>query len=100
MLEPPMLSKLFASREKKLGEAIANGELGKMKQLLDLGVRQIDYLRMKPADFGTGKEMVPMRAYSDPVQLASDIGLNDQGMRLLQSYGLGDGPVPKRKEYR
>lgn len=95
-----MLTQLFASREKKLGNAIANGDFGKMKQLLDLGVRQIDYLRMKPADFGTGKEIVPMRHYSDPVQLAIEIELNDQGMRLLQSYGLGNGPVPKRKEYR
>ena len=90
-----MLNRLFASREKKLGEAIAKEDLPKMAQYLELGVRKIDYMRMQPADFDNGKTMIPMCKYEDPVRLAKDTGLNDQGLKLLQQYGLGDGPAPR-----
>jgi hypothetical protein len=94
-----MLDRLFASREKKLGEAIAKEDLSRMAQYLELGVRKVDYLRTMPADFDNGKTQIPVGKYSDPVKLAQDIGLNDQGMRLLQQYGLGDGPAPRSPSY-
>lgn len=94
-----MLNRLFASRERKLGEAIAKEDLVKMAEYLELGVRKVDYLRTVPADFGNGKTMIPAGKYSDPVKLAQDTGMSARGMRLLQQYGLGNGPAPQPSSY-
>ena len=100
MKSPPlrfhtMLDRLFASRERKLGDAIAQGNLTKMAQYLEMGVRKVDYLRTMPADFDNGKTMVPVGKYSDPVKLALDTQLNAQGMQLLQQYGLCESSAPQ-----
>ena len=91
-----MLGQLLQSRnERKLGEAIAAHDLGKMEALLGKGIRRVNYLLMRPGDFGDGSVQVPAGKFEDPVSLARQVGLRQDGLALLARYGVGEPqPVP------
>lgn len=97
-----MFGKLLQARnERKLGEAIAAHDLGKMQAFLEKGVRKVDYLMMRPGDFGDGSTMVPAGMFVDPVSLARKVSMPPEGMALLARYGLSDqAPTPARPGVR
>lgn len=97
-----MFGNLIQNRnERKLGEAIAAHDLGKMQGLLEKGVRKVNYLLMQPGDFGDGSTMIPAGKFEDPVSLARKVGMQQEGMALLARYGLSDqAPAPSRPGLR
>ena len=86
----------FRMRAKyKLGEAIAQHDFRRMETFLSSGVREIDYLHMRPADFGNGSTMVPDARFFDAAQLAEKVNLPEQGWALLRRYGMAPAaPIP------
>lgn len=83
--------------EKKLGEAIANRDLDQIRQYLDQGARQIDYILMRDGD--RPGERIPAGKFTDPVALAKYVGIKDNDLRMFEQHGLmpkvagQEGPV-------
>lgn len=79
--------------EKKLGPAIANHDLNAVRQCLEDGARQIDYLLWREGD--RPGERVPVAKFTDPVGMAKFVGFKDDGLRLFAQHGmLPDAPRP------
>ena len=72
--------------QKKLAVAIENHDLPKLKEALDNGARQIDYLMYRDGD--RPGERVPAAKFTDVESLAQYVNLPPQGMQLLAQHGL------------
>jgi len=82
-----MFERLIENRRiKKFGEAIIKHDIAEMKTYLDLGVRHVDVLIMRPAEHGDGSQMIPAYKCGDPWDLAKRHGLPESGRRLLAQY--------------
>lgn len=72
--------------EKKLGPAIVNHDLNAVRQCLENGARQIDFLLWREGDYPG--EKVPVAKFTDPVRLAKYVGFKDDSLGLFVQYGL------------
>lgn len=85
-----LFSFLGGNSSQKLGKAIEKHDLNTMRQCLEagVGIKNFDYLLMCEGD--RPGEKVPAGKFTHPMKLARQVGMREDGMRLLAQYGLAD----------